>query len=93
MTRQNIFIAIFVVLLAGAGYSFFMTGDETLAEITQNSVGTQFQERLAQLRRLKTIEFDTSVLRDPFFNSLTSLGVLVQPSSEITGRTNPFLPF
>lgn len=95
MTRQNILIVVLILALAGVGYFFFMGSEQntpTVAE-TSNNVEVQFQERLTQLRRLKTLQFDTSVLRDPFFGSLATQGILIQPSSEVTGRTNPFLPF
>lgn len=47
--------------------------------------------RLAEYRSLKNLRPDTSVLSDPFFQTLRAPAQPVAPPA--TGRANPFAPF
>lgn len=97
MSRLKILIIVFFIVLAGSGYIMYgaLYGSEDSKEAAPTpSAQTKVGERLAQLRRLKTLQFDTSVLKDPFFRSLApETEVIIQTDTSSTGRLNPFLPF
>lgn len=89
MSKQNILIAIIVAALAGTGFLLFRNSGTppTPAESAADS-------RLSDLHRLKTLQLDTSILQDPFFQSLEVNPVETGRASDVaTGRANPFLPF
>ena len=63
----------------------------------------QIEQELADLRRLKDLQLDTSILKNPFLQSLEPLKTpppflpsqtgTTTPSFTTPGRPNPFLPF
>ncbi|MBI2056082.1 MAG: hypothetical protein HYT37_01775 [Candidatus Sungbacteria bacterium] len=91
MSQQSTLITLFILIIAATGYFLYQgIGDQTTIE--SDPVVTLLESRLAELRRLKDISFDTSVLQDKFFQSL-STPVIPSPPDIKIGRTNPFIPF
>ena len=95
MNRQTILIVIVILMLAGAAFIWSRYSQTTpVVEETED-----FDIDISELRRLKTINLDTSVLQEPFFRSLeTPVETVTQPTVPTspdtkTGRTNPFTPF
>lgn len=88
--KQAILIFFIFLLLGAVGYLWLKytpnPGDS-------NSVSGQAGIRLIELRRLKTLKLDTSVLRDPFFSSLQIPPETTEQGKVSAGRVNPFLPF
>lgn len=80
-----------IVLLAGFYYFFFIasSSDETVL-----STGAPASEAevsfIALVGKLDPIEFDTRIMEDPRFNSLTDIRIEVIPEPQ--GRTDPFGP-
>lgn len=89
MNKNTLFSLIFVALLGLIGYiwyGYLETPSDTAAE------GPQFSKTLAEVRRLKNLELDTSLFEDRFFRDLEEPQEIPQP--EVTpGRENPFAPF
>lgn len=92
MTRSNIFLIFFLILLLGTGYLWYQYSRTSL--VSPEKASEDFEARLAQLRRLKTLKIDVAILEDPFFKSFRSISEVVAPEKvEVkTGRSNPFLP-
>ena len=99
MNRQTLIIATIVVALIGAGtWFFYFRPSSPAAEDTTVSSSPDVQrieQELANLRRLKDLHIDTSILKNPFLQSLEALstpqtGTTTHPTP---GRANPFLPF
>ena len=76
-----------IVVIGYAWYSYFQTPG-----------GSEVQERarstkaLAEVRRLKSLQLDTSLFQDRFFRELEAPREISQPDVPL-GRTNPFAPF
>lgn len=89
MNRNTLFSLVLVILLGVIGYTWYgylETSPETEAE------HASFSKTLAEVRRLKTLDLDTSLFQDRFFRDLEEPQEIPQP--EITpGRENPFAPF
>ena len=91
--RQIIFTIILIVLALGTGYLWYnFSSQPPQEEVAKPGLsGT----RLTELRRLKTLQLDVSILKDPLFVSLQHpleiLGTEVIQAQ--VGRVNPFLPF
>lgn len=88
---KNILLAILLVAVLWAGYTFFVKEDPST--ITQTSIAESEAARdsrafLLTLRQLNSITFDPSIFTDPRFGSLLDhrQPVLVEP----VGRENPF---
>ena len=91
--RQTIFIIIFILILGIGGYYLYqnsgLSAGQTVAETSETRA--TIETRLADLRRLKDLQLDTSILQNRFFLSLQP----TQPATTIdakTGKPNPFLP-
>mgnify|MGYP001582343910 CR=1 FL=1 len=109
MNLRMIIIIAIVILLAGAGAWFYYFQAKSSVEQALSPAQTviadiqTIERELADLRRLKTIQLDTAVLKDPFLQSLQSPQMLLSadplatsapPSRNITpGRPDPFIPF
>lgn len=91
MNQQSLVTVLFVVIIGATAYFWFQgAGGQTAPEASPSVVA--LEARLAELRHLKEIRFDTSVLQDKFFQSLT--GPIIPPLPDIKiGRSNPFIPF
>lgn len=62
------------------------------APAATETVPDEFENELAEIRRLKDLKLDTGILQDDFFKSLEAPPV-VDVTNVQTGRENPFLPF
>lgn len=94
MNRQTIMLIVLVIVFGISGFLWYRYL-RTRAPATETTAETRAAAEglldLTELRRLKTLQLDTSVLRDPFFRSLELPSVT--PAPEITpGNPNPFLP-
>lgn len=94
--RQTILSIIFIAAVVGAGfflYRFFTGAPQT--EVFDSDALPQ--ERLADYRKIKTLEPDLSIFADPFFKALFSpaqtFGVGAAPQPPSPGRANPFASF
>lgn len=95
MNRQLIFIGIFILVLGGTAYIWYQYSQSI--SVPEASVAQDdFSVQLSELRRLKNLELDTSIMDDSFFRSL-DLPPGVQEQSvtqrEVSGRANPFISF
>jgi hypothetical protein len=91
MNKQTILSILLIILLAAIGYVWFQFGGTT-----SPLDGQENQEALANftdLRRLKEIQFDTSILQDPRFQILEEFSRGVDISGITPGRANPFVSF
>ena len=98
MSRKIIFTVILIILILGTGFVWYYYLPKPTPSLETNGrqavaaqpVGT----RLIELRRLKTLELDVSILRDKSFGTLNYTGEVL-PAEEVSaaGRVNPFLPF
>ncbi len=91
MSQQSLLVTVSVIIIGATAYFlFYNTSDQ--AALKTSPVVQELEARLAELRHLKDIRFDTSVLQDNFFKSL-SLPDIPQPPDVKIGRLNPFIPF
>ena len=89
MNRNTLFSLVLVALLGVIGYTWYGYLGAT-PETEAERAG--FSKTLAEIRRLKTLDLDTSLFQDRFFLDLVEPQEIPQP--EITpGRENPFAPF
>ena len=98
MSRQTIIIFLILIVLGAASVWFFYPQSSAPASQSPNVQGAAspsdiaaIEQELAGLRRLKDLQFETSVLRQPFLQSLQAPSEGVS-SSISPGRANPFLP-
>lgn len=93
--RQTIFTIIFVVLIVGIGYVWYNASPASTGPETETPPTGITSTRLAELQRLRTLQLDISILKDPIFNSLQSpIEVVGTPVTQVqSGRVNPFAPF
>lgn len=101
MSRQTFIIIVIILVFGGAGLWFFYfqssssTQNSPTAEENVSSSNPDMQrieQELVDLRRLKDLQLDTSILKNQFLQSLEALPVL-HTSTSTPGRANPFLPF
>lgn len=94
MNKQTIILVVLVIAFGGTGFVWYryLQTRTPAAEISpETRAAAEDSLNLSELRRLKTLQLDTSVLRDPFFRSLELPSAT--PAPEITpGNPNPFLP-
>lgn len=91
MNQQPILLILFIVVIAVTAYMFFQDApDQTV--LAADPAIRELEARLVELRRINTISFDTSVLKDNFFRSLDLPPIPPPPDIKI-GRANPFIPF
>ncbi len=89
MNRNTLFSLVLVALLGVIGYTWY--GYLGATPETEGE-SASFSKTLAEIRRLKTLDLDTSLFQDRFFLDLVEPQEIPQP--EITpGRENPFAPF
>lgn len=106
MSKKNLIILIIVLVLGGMGIWFFYfqfsapvpdqaaNTDTALAQTWSNPAVQQIESELVDLRRLKNLHLDTSILQSPFLKSLEAPRTLPKDTGTTTpGRANPFLPF
>ena len=89
MSKQNIFVGVFVLILGVTGYLWY--GYFQVAPADTGS-GESRDSSFLQVSRLQNVQLDTSLLEDPLFLSLSPPQIIPQP--DVTpGRANPFIPF
>lgn len=98
MSRQIIFTIILILLILGTGYVWYKYSPQFTQNLETDGQPATSKElagaRLVELRRLKTLELDVSILRDKSFGTLNYSGeVLPAEETGAVGRINPFLPF
>ena len=95
MIRQNIFLIIFILLLAGLGY-FWYQNAKISPPGEEKAGSSELEIRLSELRRLKDLKLDTTLFQNPLFRKLeaSTKEVPSTPASVLKpGRSNPFIPF
>lgn len=95
MNRKIILVIVLVLALLGTAFIFYFNYFKGPAGTAAPApAAREPQGRLAELRRIKSLDLDTPVLKDPKFVSLEELSVEAQLKEDTTpGRQNPFLPF
>lgn len=90
--KNKIFAAGGAVLLFAIVYYMFFTGGSAPApSVTSTSASTPVSQKLVvMLTSLNTIQLNSSVFKDPVFQSLADFGVVI-PQQQV-GRRNPFAP-
>ncbi len=95
MNKQTILLLIFIGILGTTGFLWYRYA-KTLPPSQAVKAEDSFEARLSDLRRLKDLQLDVSLFRDPFFKTLQSsedtVGEKVKSQTK-AGRENPFLPF
>lgn len=91
MSQHSILITLFILIIGATGY-FLYQGIDNQTALESDPAIMALETRLAELRHLKDISFDTSALKDKFFQSLV-LPVVPPPPDIKIGRANPFIPF
>lgn len=104
MNRQTLIVIIVVVVFGGAGLWFFYFQSSASTELganisfsSSNPDVQRIEQELADLRRLKDLQIDTSILKNPFLQSLEAPRIsppsFQNNGTTTPGRPNPFLPF
>lgn len=90
--KQTLFLIVFFLILVATGFIWYRSAPGQEGGV---SPGGESEIRLTELRRLKTIQLDTSIIRDPFFGSLElpAEAAAAPEGATSAGRVNPFLPF
>lgn len=90
--KQTILTISLFLILAATGFVWYRAAP---VEDESRPITGEAGVQLTELRRLKTLKLDTSVLRDPFFVSLQfpAEATGVEQGGVSAGRANPFLPF
>lgn len=91
MTRQTILLIILVLALMGTGYFVYQNFRSQPEGAINSQTQGEFQNRLAELQRLKELRLDTSIFQDKFFQTLQ---LPEKPAEQplTPGRPNPFFP-
>lgn len=91
MNRNTLFSFVFVGLLIFIGYLWYGYVAAP-ADTGTGEAQASFAKSLAEVRRLKNLDLDTSLFQDRFFLDLEEPQEIPEP--EVTpGRGNPFAPF
>ncbi len=90
MRRSTFFSFILLLIMGAAGYAWYRYFQAPPAEVAGDRA--RLTRTLADVRRIKNLELDTSIFEDRSFRALEPLRAIAEP--EITpGRDNPFAPF
>lgn len=92
MNRQLILIVLLIAVLGVGGYFWYVRVPVNPEGSASNVAIAEFQQKLGEMRRLTSIDLDTSILQDPFFRSL-KLETATDTVLTTPGRANPFVPF
>lgn len=87
--RSIFFLFIFLLILAGLGYTWYRYFQPSLEVQGERP---QFNKTLADIQGIKNVELDTSLFEDRFFKEL-ALPADIQQPEVAPGRENPFGPF
>lgn len=104
MSRQTLIIIVIMLVFGGAGLWFFSFQSSSPPEGAAQSVSSsnpdvqRIEQELSNLRRLKDLQLDTSILKNQFLQSLEPPRIppsngTTTPAYTTPGRSNPFLPF
>lgn len=95
MNRQLILTIVLIAALGGTGYIWYQYSQttEVIPKPEFSEKTDHLEERLSELRRLKTLRIDTSIVEDPFFKSLGTPQEAINQPEVKSGRPNPFLAF
>ena len=77
-----------IALAALLLYYFYSQGSAPLLSTAEGTPSPLSQDLLSTLQNLHTIKLDTSIFKDPAYQSLTDFGVSIPPQA--AGRRNPF---
>lgn len=94
MNRQTIILILVVILFGGIGfvwYRYLQTLPPEPEIPTETKAATENALNLAELRRLKTLNLDTTILENPLFRSLETTAETFTPDIA-PGNINPFVP-
>ena len=90
--RSIISILIVLLILGGGGFLWYQSRQTQNGATSVEEERARIEQRLQELRKLKNLTLDTSVLNDPVFNSLKP--IIPSDAAEPTyGRRNPFQAF
>ncbi len=91
MNKQKVLLTILALVVVGAGYFFYQNSQSPSGSETNPQAQIEFQNKLAELQRLRELKLDTSIFQDKFFQSLK---LPEKPSEQplTPGRPNPFFP-
>lgn len=89
MDRQSIMTIIFFVILVAIGFVWFQFGRSP----APTSAPTDQMPELSDVRRLREVKLDLSILKDARFTSLEEFSVGIDLTGLVAGRKNPFLPY
>ena len=95
MDRQTISFIILVIVVLGIGYiwySYYSAAPAEEGTAVEDLNVQNIEARLAELRRLRDLQLDTSLFREEAFRELQLPVIPKLPAVQI-GRVNPFLPF
>ncbi len=90
MSRQTIYLLIFIILVGIAGYIWAQNLGS--GAVPPENRLLEFEASMARLRRLSTVTIDIAILDDPRFQGLAS-PVTPRLPALTPGRLNPFLSF
>lgn len=90
MSRQTIYLLLFIILVGVAGYIWAENLGSGAA--APQSRLLEFEAAMARLRRLSAVSIDIGILDDPRFRMLTT-PVTPRLPAITPGRPNPFLNF
>lgn len=90
MSKQTILISVFAISLLATAMVWISYTTPSAEKEPKTSETTDIEARLAELKRLKEIEFDTAILSDSFFQELQEPQE-VPPLDKTAGRKNPFI--
>ena len=96
MNKQIILIVILLVAVGATAYVLLAKqGSDPAIPSTENaSQNGKFGTQIQNLRRIKTLQINTSIFSNPIFQSLTTdVAPSIDTGSIQKGRQNPFLPF
>lgn len=85
-------ILIVILILGGGGFLWYQSRQTKNGAASVEEERSRIEERLQELRKLKDLTLDTSILNDSAFRSLQP----IVPSSAAEpnyGRSNPFQAF
>lgn len=89
---QNVILAVVIIAIAFAIYSYFFGGAEEAPLTAQNVAAApqEDQDLISLLLELRSITLDEDIFADPTFQSLEDFSQELVP--EPVGRPNPFAP-
>lgn len=89
MNRSTIFSFVFLLIIGAVGYMWY---NYLEAPAGGEAERARFTKAFAEVRRLKSLELDTSLFQERFFRDLQAPVEVSQPDVPL-GRENPFAPF